>query len=778
MRKILTFMLMLALTACGGGGSGGDNETGLSVSFSTSTLNFSYIENDIPASQTMYATASGDTDKDVLLSAEVTGSGIATPIQVAIDMATRRATITVTAASMPAGTYTGTIVMKACGNQSCTVQHRGSPHTVNYTVTVHPSLNVNAQTVNLATPETGVSEIRSITFNPALANAGVIATHGSDSEWLTATVSGNTLQLQANAGTKMPFIYATYVNLKVPATGQVASILVQMAVNSGLSVPAGTELTVNSSSTAQDLQGDIPVALAPGVSAATWYATSDAPWLVLDMASGPFGTNPTWRIDPALFAQRANNQRHLANVRITTDSTLQPRTFAVDANKALAEIKGTDTVALIEGEGGEVMLYGANFRSLPASTDSVTVNGAGVAAASLSVISDSVMRISMPALQAGGYTVVLNSASGMPTRSGTLTVTGRATYGYQAIDTQGVKNMVVWDPVSQSAFVVNGSLNSVMRFAPAGGQFQLVATRSFPLIDAIGMNRDHTALGLMTGSGTFYRLRPQDLVPTTYSGIGQNLSGEGRTQSVPLSIMGNSNLMHPTLGWFDVEAGSLSPMAYADTGTNTFGLATWGAVSGNGRFMIRPANGMFSPSAPMYHMDLADGLFKAYGTGNTPFFYRYTVNHNGSMWGFNNQVFDFQQNLLGNVALPDGWVGNEMVFSRNGSRLYYYAQNAGISAGTRVYVFDTSQPMTTSVNYPVLGHIDLADMPNCPYDPSGNAQDCYTFNTRMAIADDGQTLFLAGDRKFLVVPIPSSLQSVAMAQSAVMSGQTRMPRLR
>lgn len=785
MRKVLTGLLMLALTACGGGGSSGDNGTGLAISFSTSRLDLAYTEGNQPDFQTMYATASGSTDKDVLLAAEVTGTGIATPIQVVIDTATRKATITVTAASLPAGTYTGTILMKACANQSCSVQHGGSPHTVNYTVTVRPGLTVSTQSVNLTAVETGTSAPASFTFSQQLAGTGVTASifyydggYGPGyTHWLTTAISGNTVQLQAAATTLREGRYQARLTLFAPSTNQSVEVPVYFDIGAGMSAPAQIEVMVDSSTTAQQMQGSIPLALAAGATATTWYATSSEPWFDID-ASGPFGTSPTWRINTAMLAAKPNDQTYVVYLGFSTDATLQKRGTQVVVRKKLAEIQGLDSVALLAGQGGDVMVNGKYFNGLAAGTGAVSV--AGASPSTVTVLSDRVLRMSMPALAAGSYAVSLNAASGMASRGGALQVTSPATYAYQAFDTQGLKTTVVWDPVSKSAFVLNGTLNSIMRYAFVDGQFRLVTTRSFASLEGIGMTQDHDALVAMAGGGGLYKLSTTDL--SDLKNFRNPMTGfdTGPTANAPLSIMGGNRMLHPLMLWtffydsFDLPLGfSETDYQYRDR------LATWGAVSGNGQRMLWPDSGRFSPHAPMFRYEVAtDKLESVPNSSVSSTFYRYAVDHDGNTWAFNNQVVDFNLNLKGNIELPDGWVGNEPVLSRNGSRLYYYAQNSSFSPGARVYVFDTSQPMTTSVNFPVLGYIDLADKPNCPYDPTGNAQDCYTFNTRMAIADDGQTLFLAGDRKFLVVPIPAALRSAATVQGSALSGQTRMPGLR
>ena len=108
--------------------------------------------------------------------------------------------------------------------------------------------------------------------------------------------------------------------------------------------------------------------------------------------------------------------------------------------------------------------------------------------------------------------------------------------------------------------------------------------------------------------------------------------------------------------------------------------------------------------------------------------------------------------------------------SRDGSRLYSYAQYRA-DAQARVYVFDTSQAVSGTTDLPILGFIPLADMPSCHYNPSTYAK-CDPW-IGMAISDDGQTLFLAGDRKFIVLPVPSALASAAADKRTVLRALPR-----
>ena len=787
MKNIVTLLTLLALAACGGGGGGGSapstpasSATGLSVTFNKSSLNFEYNEGDTAPAQLVLASATGNTDKDILMGAEVTGKGIQTPINVAVDVATRSATITVVPErGLAAGTYNGSIKMLACANQGCSVQHGGSPYTVAYTITVRAGLKPSVASLNLAAAETGASAISTVGFTPPAAGAQVTASVDYTSGrtgWLNARVVGAGVEVQAAAGALSAGTYQANLVLSVAGTGQKATIPVTLTVGSELIVSERASVKVDSVAASRQLQGTVALALAPGATATTWSAASSQTWLKLGGASGSFATPLTWSIDPAAFNALPNNAHHLAQILIRTDSNLPARTFTLDAHKALAEIKGLDAVALLAGQSGDVLVYGQGFSALPAGLAGVSVQGVQPTAAS--VVSDNVLRVSLPTMQAGTYAVTLKSASGMTSPGKNIVVTGAGAYTYQALATEGVKNAVVWDAVSKSAFVVNRTLKSVMRYADVNGRFQLVTTRSFPAVDSVAMTPDRSALVLQSGYNVIYKLSPTTLSTLATFSLGEFGGSPSHYYTEPLTIMGNNRLMHPLWGWIDLDTGDMSPLL-SDIQSYSYSPAAWGVVAGNGLRMILPDSGRSSPHGPMSRVDLGgSGKFSPYNTTLSPFFYRAAANHDGSVWWLEGDVVDFDLNMRGVAKLPDGWGANEAAMSRDGTRLYQYAQNSA-AAAPRVYVFDTSKAATTAVNLPVLGFIEMADAANCPYQGYSYDSDCAPFETRITISDDGKALFIAGDRKFIVLPIPAAMAAAnARAGGSVLGGQTVIPAAR
>jgi hypothetical protein len=65
----------------------------------------------------------------------------------------------------------------------------------------------------------------------------------------------------------------------------------------------------------------------------------------------------------------------------------------------------------------------------------------------------------------------------------------------------------------------------------------------------------------------------------------------------------------------------------------------------------------------------------------------------------------------------------------------------------RVYVFDISNPVAAGQRMPLLGYFTLPDYPTCRiFAPC--------LRPGITLAPDGNTLFIAGSAKLLVVPVP------------------------
>jgi hypothetical protein len=254
MQRILFFIMALALAACGGGPGASDelskakNPTGLSVTFSSPALNFSYFEGRPTGSHVVKADVTGNTNPDVWIGAEATGTAIATPIVIAVTDASRTAGfLIVPKRSLVAGTYTGTITLLVCTTPSCTQHHGGSPHKVSYVVTVLPGLTAAPSAIVLTVAENGTRAVNLALSIPPAKTAIIsgITYKNTQTGWLSATINGSTVSVQA-APRSMPLgTYTADLNLKLADGSQELNVPVMLNVIRGPLVVSGVSIAAD-----------------------------------------------------------------------------------------------------------------------------------------------------------------------------------------------------------------------------------------------------------------------------------------------------------------------------------------------------------------------------------------------------------------------------------------------------------------------------------------------------------------------------------------------------
>lgn len=785
------FCLVALLGACGGGGGGGggggDGSSARQVSFDTSSLSFETTEgfDDGSSIAVINASASGVGDDDeIYVGAVIEGQGIKSPVQVNVNAAARTAAILVQAdGTLPAGTYSGQLHLLACNDPVCNSHVRGSPHTVNFTTTIKARLKATASAVAFAAPEQGVSDAQVLAVTkPADMNvtAAVAYVSGGPAGWLSVVPDDAGFRLQAATGSLRPGTYRAILSLAVADARQDIQIPVTLNVGSGLLVQAGLDLRITSASTASERQGEVPVQPAPGVTVAGWAASSNVPWLVVDTPGGSPGDPARWHLDPRQFASLANQQVHEGSLTIV-GAGLSAQTVAVRLDKEVAEIAAIDRLAVLAGEAGEVLLYGDNFDQLAAPLQNLSISGA--AATSAQRLSSRLISVQMPGLAAGDYAVSLTTLSGLPTRSTTLQVLQPQERGYQAVATEGTKGAAVWDAASQTLFVVNQTLGSLMGFrlgGTVGTPTAAVISRSLPSLSNIALGRDGSLLALVAPD-TLLTLSKQDL-----STLRTRRTGAAAYQAVdtlPLAVTGEDKLWYASgAGWNDLAVYDLvhDKLELVQGSSYSFYAGPWAGVSGNGQRMLMPQSGSISPAPPMLRRDALDGVLSAFPSSAAPkSFFRYSSDRRGKRWLLEGvAVHDFDLGIEGRIELPADWYGVQSAMSRDGTRAYVYALHSS-AIGTysepspilrlpRVYVFDTSSPATTSTSYPVLDYIELADYSSCRASQGPTA--CHPYGSFLFLSADDRTLMVVGDRRLVVAPVPASLRGgVLPAQALQMS---------
>lgn len=490
-----------------------------------------------------------------------------------------------------------------------------------------------------------------------------------------------------------------------------------------------------------------------------WTASSDAAWLVLDHASGATGDSVTWHLDLDEVSVLDNFATQTGRIRLTAGPSVTPLMVPVQLTKQLPEITNLDRLAVRADEAGTVMVYGRGFQTLATPVTDVEI--AGITPTAVTVLSDRALSVSVPVTAAGEYAVTLRNALGIATRTKPLSVLAPVDRDYEEIATEGYKLSLAWNAITQSAYVINADLDLVMRFdlshTPA-----TITTHSIANVMSLGLPLDRSIVMAVDGGGDLHDLDPTDLTTIRRRAAGAHPQASGQ----PFAMTGDD------LAWVS----SVQSVAYdVDRSMPATSIGQAGcyfcAASPDGRRIVFDQDPQIEPGPPNAWWDTVEGKLHDYsdggGFGGLPFVLA-TSTHTGDRWildwGF---VYDFNMASQGTVAVPSDWVGLRYAMSRDGSRTYVlaFSDNAvgtynepdPITIFPKIFVFDTTGPLITSITYPLLGSFDVAAYPGCLATQGPVA--CSPYSVAFLLTDDGRTLLAIGDRRLLVIPIPEQYRS-------------------
>lgn len=768
----------LLLGGCGGGGGGGGGgaapgPTAMQIAYDRTAVSLTAQESSVPGAgaEIVRATATGGSATEALyVGAELQGMGVVTPIAVSIDTVARTAQITlVPNTALAPGTYTGTVRLLACKDPQCAAHHVGSPYSLGYTTVITPRFKASAASLDFAAPETArpAAQVLRVTLPQGVTTSTAAIEYGSGAtSWLQVEPQGSDYTVQPQ-GSLAVGTYSAVLRLEAGSAHPVLRIPVQMRVSAGLVLAAGQDLTLDSRSAPASTAGEVPVQVAAGVSATAWAASTDSPWLRLAATGGSVGTPVRWSVDPTAFAALTNESLHEAVVTVSVPGTaLAPQSWRLRLTKDVAELRSADTLAVLAGEAGEVLLFGRRLDQL--AQPAAQLSSPGVVPLEVTVHSPSVMGVQVPALAAGAYELSLRTASGLPTRAVRLVVAAPQEHAQTWIDSTGLKGAMVWDAVEQAAFVVDLARSAIVRIRPetTGSGPSLATTlstasRVLPELSGIALAPDRRAVLATLRNGQMLELSPTDLRTLATRDFGR-LLGPQWPQHLPLMVTGDQFLL-ATGGdqWAAVLAQDLArgvPIPLSPTAF-VFHSGPWGMVSPNGRRLLATQTASISPRQPLVRRDGADLELRLYPAASSPeFFYHVATDRRGTRWLLDSQVVvDHDLNVLGRLPapLPSPWIAITAAMSRDGTRAYVFAINETVSS-SRIFVFDTAGAVGGAATYPLLGVIDPWLSPSCLSPTTSDT--CNGYLGRMVLTDDDRTLLLAGDRRIGLVPVPAALR--------------------
>ena len=414
---------------------------------------------------------------------------------------------------------------------------------------------------------------------------------------------------------------------------------------------------------------------------------------------------------------------------------------------------------------GNVVLRGTGFSQVN------SVSFGATPALEFTVMSDTEIRATYPALAAGTLPIRL-SASGVPvpfSQSLTLVPAGTlatATLAY----TQPVENMrgLAFDPVTQTLFVGIGlaspTSNQVLAYTFASGAWQLPIPATVANLRNLALSLDRTRLPALTDT-TVVDLNPatlaQQALPTTLTAVsdpflkGIVATNDGQafivssSQTAPgqhyLYNLAAHTFTGPTASYSSPEVGGPDNGTRAviiQSGAQTVQQynAFTGLVSATPLVLahFHPVAGRVENiNLPAFDRD-GNRMLVAGLSGGTAF----------------HAVFDANFSELGRVPSTDVVSSNQVntaayALSPDGTRAYILQIGAGNVCRVRAFDLTVSPgPGALYQEVTVVGFpIDLSPISNCPSSGFDQA-------SRILVNPPGDTLFIAGNQKIRVVRLP------------------------
>ncbi|MBA5688632.1 hypothetical protein [Rugamonas apoptosis] len=723
-----------------------------------------------PTSMALGAISGATTSRELVvqLPAGVAAPAVSTAANWFTASYTSAGTVLITTKPMPPGSYAGTVSISIPGRTievpvSYTVQSDGSTQTNftsdvdNLSFTATAGGNAGSRTVNVTLPS-WTTELNA-----------EIGYYTSSKGWLTLsktgersyTVSANAAELGAGTYAAQLVLRSGYLTspLTLPVTMTVGAATWSVTGNTSFNVSATTDSAIQSSA----LQIDLPNLPAQG-----WTASSSASWLKLINSSGTTGsTKLQVKLDNAAMLQLPNASTYQADVTISSASgkvAATKVTFALKKN--LPEVSFVAPHLQLPNTPGTLILRGRGFDSVTDLQKALMVSGSAQVAG-ITRINDSQLQVQVTGAASGNTSFSIGNAMGVNTGSATMKVAAPSAYTYKAVATAGIKGGIVYDEERRSVYTANKTLGTVMRFAYAGGSWNVTAA-SLPTIESVAMAPDGASLVATATSGKIVLFDPATLAeqgsyPVPEGVLRDNAYYPGgridgyNLNSSPTLVMANNGKAFFTgsggnpeggLAYFDLVDRKYGGVPY--TTGNFYAASGPGlGISGDGSRLVFGYQSNDTSNA-MQYLDTAGQVVKPNGAG-IGYWYSSAQSLHGERLTNHYSVWDNRFSLIGNIVLPESFYARTSVFSPDGTRLYALAYAGGRQ---RIYVLDTSVKLVTSTDLPILGYIDVADAPTC------NDNYCSAWPLG-DISPDGQTLFFVGEANLLVVPVPRALSPVA-----------------
>lgn len=700
----------------------------------------------------------------------------------------------VTLAALPAGVYTATISLLGSSGS-----HAGIP--ITYTVTPPPGgehgLSVSPGNVTLTTTESATSQEQQVqvtqpSWRPGLQTPFVHYLEGQFEGWLHITPAAGGYSFVADATNLQSGSYNAIVSIgSNPLPQGIAEpfqsgqqVSVALTVGQGLVRPADVMHVVDSESAAGSLTGTVDIDLVAGPPL-TWSAIPDVPWLTVT-PSGVTGSAMTYSIDPTWLSTAANFTEHVANVAIIPSTNVVSSTsFAVRVQRRLAEVTGVGAHIQATGQPTKLVVSGRGFAAV--TNPAARLIATGAAATSVQRVSDTKLLVSFTSLSAGEHVVRVNNALGFATATRSTIAVTPTSYAYDTVDSDGRVIYLAVDHETDTLYGVRLGVHdtldqgTLVRFRPSGGNW-VADSPSIAAVDNVGVLLDGNVI-VSTQPGGLTILDRDTMNPTFTLDLGCT-GFHFRSENMPVTLDGRVWLSQARINGPDCSGSPLwGEVGFFDPASQIFQLfeapnQPWFAGSrfANGPSFIMSRNGerlvMHQESnqnfPPLVYLDASESVLRpgpADGDIDRFNFQTASLSDDGSRILFEkDRLVNEQFAAIGRVSIPayaspfvDPALPAAAVLSPDGSRAYVLTYPGSFLAQVptpatplpRVWVLDTSGDVGDAP-VPVLGYFELADYPSCLHGVDNGCD----YKARAAISLYGHTLFIVGDERLVVTPIP------------------------
>lgn len=432
---------------------------------------------------------------------------------------------------------------------------------------------------------------------------------------------------------------------------------------------------------------------------------------------------------------------HTASVNISSSQyTLSiPVTYTVtDIPPGDPEVNYISPYIISPGTASDVIIRGSGFSRFD-STNLPAVTIGSLASSNISIVNDSEIRVTSPALTAGSHTVQISGDGINFTSTVSLQVIADQTYSTTSYVTTGEKSKLIFDKERQALYVVNTTSGTLERYQYQSGTTWDMDSLSLSGLSDAALSPDGNTLVMVDGS-SFYEVDPAASIMTTGPAVNAPLFSLDSVSKISWTNSGNmmavGNNQWSSVYSYDLLTGQSDRLQYLNSSEILVGYSIYNpwlfdAPDGSKIFLGEVGKS----TSYLYQLDASDNTITTTGLSTAYSGYSSVALTPDSSTILVNGMDIYNADLttlLG--SLPQAHTRG--VLSPDGTIAYVFTDFISDSENNILKAFDISDPASP---VQIGSDVTLTNGPG--------------MRARMRISDDGNTLFIAGTENLLIIDL-------------------------